>query len=96
MEPETASAPDQEPLAVQEVALVLDQVRVALWPGITALGVIKSVAVALGAGGVFVVDDDPEPQPERTKADRSKTTITKECRLLPNAGTCISPPLHEC
>lgn len=78
MEPEIASEPDQEPLAVHDVALVLDHVRVALWPGITALGVIESVAVALGAGVVLVIDDDPEPQPERTKTDRNKPTITKE------------------
>lgn len=78
MEPEIASVPDHEPPAVHDVALVLDHVRVALWPGITALGVIESVAVDLGAGGVLVVDDDPEPQPERTKAERNKTTKTKE------------------
>jgi hypothetical protein len=78
MEPEIARVPDQEPPAVHDVAFVLDHVRVALWPGITALGVIESVAVALGAGGVFVVGDDPEPQPERTKADRNKATKTKE------------------
>ncbi len=50
--PLTASVPDQPPLAVQEVALVLDQVRVELLPEAIVVGL--AVSVAVGAGGAAV------------------------------------------
>ena len=48
--PLTALAPDQAPEAVQEVALVDDQVKVEPLPLATVLGFADSVTV--GAGGV--------------------------------------------
>ena len=49
-EPLVGSAPDQAPEGVHEVALVVDQVRVALAPFATVLGLaLKAMA---GAGGV--------------------------------------------
>jgi hypothetical protein len=48
-EPVTALAPDQAPEAVQEVALVDDQVNVALAPLFTALG--PTLSVTAGADG---------------------------------------------
>ncbi len=47
--PLTASVPDQPPLAVQEVALVLDQVRIELLPEAIVVGLAVSVAVGVGA-----------------------------------------------
>jgi hypothetical protein len=45
LEPDVASEPDQAPPAVQDLALALDQVMVALCPGITALGLIASLTI---------------------------------------------------
>ena len=47
-EPLVASAPLQPPEAVQEVAFVEDQVRVALSPLVTVLGLAESVTVGSG------------------------------------------------
>jgi hypothetical protein len=44
-----ASVPVQPPLAVQEVAFVLDQVRVELLPEAIVVGLAVSVAVGAGA-----------------------------------------------
>jgi hypothetical protein len=49
-EPLVASLPDQPPEAVQEVALVDDQVSVALLPLVTVLG--AALKVTVGAGEV--------------------------------------------
>jgi hypothetical protein len=74
-DPEVASDPDQAPLAVQDVAFELDQVSVALCPGMTAAGLMETRATALGGGGVTgaVV---PPLQPERTKAETRKRPRT--------------------
>jgi hypothetical protein len=40
--------PDQEPSPVHDAAFVLDHVNVALWPGITALGLKETVTDGLG------------------------------------------------
>ncbi len=49
-DPCTACAPDQPPDAVQEVALVADQVSVELLPLVTVLG--EALMVTTGAGEV--------------------------------------------
>ncbi len=51
--PLTASVPDHPPLAVQEVALVLDQVRIELLPEAIVVGL--AVSVAVGAGAIVTV-----------------------------------------
>jgi hypothetical protein len=51
-----ASLPDQLPDAVQEVALVDDQVRVELPPLATVLGLALSVTVGAGVVTVTVAD----------------------------------------
>ena len=77
--PDVASAPDQAPLAVQDVALELVQVRVALWPGITALGLMVRVTIAFSVGCTGVTAGvELLLQPERTKAERRNKTETKE------------------
>ena len=50
--PLTASLPVQAPLAVHDVALLDDQVRLALWPTVIEVGV--TVIVTVGAGVVTV------------------------------------------
>ena len=80
IDPAVATVPDQAPLPVQDVELVLDQLSVAVCPGITALGLKEMVTVALGGGvGVVVVvtGNDPEPQPLKTRTNKTNT-ITKE------------------
>ena len=56
-EPVRGSAPDQAPEAVQAVALVEDQVRVALPPLETVLGLALMVTVAVGFGLTVTVVD---------------------------------------
>jgi hypothetical protein len=52
MVPLVASLPLQAPLAVQEVALLDDHVKVALWPTVIEVGATEMVTV--GAGVVTV------------------------------------------
>ena len=47
--PLVTSAPVQPPLAVQEVAFVLDQVRVEVLPEAIVVGLAESVTVGAGA-----------------------------------------------
>lgn len=62
-DPLTALAPDQPPEAAQEVALLEDQVKTALWPLVIVLGLAERATV--GAGGVTdtVVDCAALPPP---------------------------------
>jgi hypothetical protein len=55
-EPLTALVPDQPPVAVQEVALVEDQVSVALLPLATVLGLALKLTVGAGAVTDTVAD----------------------------------------
>ena len=55
-EPLTGLAPDQDPEAVQAVALVADQVSVALLPLATVLGLAASVTVGTGCVTETVAD----------------------------------------
>ena len=50
-EPDVAFAPDHPPLAVQEVALVEDQVKVVKLPDVTEVGLAERVTVGAGVGG---------------------------------------------
>jgi len=93
MEPDVATDADHAPLAVQEVALALDHVRVALCPGITAAGLMDMLTVGLGAG-CGVGTEVPPPQLERTKEER-KRTKTRETHFRVTAGDCISPLFTE-
>jgi hypothetical protein len=90
-EPDVGCVPDQAPLPLQAVAWLLVQETVALWPGITELGVMEIVTDADGAGCVNeMADVAPPPQPERTRAERTMIRKTKE-RDFVSAGTCIRP-----
>jgi len=55
-DPLTALVPDQAPAAVQAVALVADQVNVALSPLTTVLGTAASVTVGTGCVTETVAD----------------------------------------
>jgi hypothetical protein len=57
-EPLTGLAPDQAPDAVQAVALVADQVRAALPPLATVLGLVARVMVGTGCVTETVADCD--------------------------------------
>ena len=59
--PLIASAPVQPPLAVQEVAFVLDQVRVELPPEEMVVGLADSVTVGAGATVTVVLAGDVVP-----------------------------------
>lgn len=59
--PLVALAPDQPPLAVQLVALVLDQVKVELDPVVIWVGLAVSVTVGFGAATVTVTFSEVEP-----------------------------------
>lgn len=52
VEPFVGSVPLQVPEAVQEVALVEDQVSVELWPAVTEVGEALKATVGTGGGGV--------------------------------------------
>jgi hypothetical protein len=54
--PLTALEPVQPPLAVQEVAPVADQLRVAAAPLVTVLGLLEKVTVGAGAVTDTVAD----------------------------------------
>ena len=56
-EPLSALAPDQAPEAVQDVALVADQVRIDAEPLATVLGLALRVTVAVGSGVTVTVVD---------------------------------------
>jgi hypothetical protein len=60
-EPETPFVPAQPPLAVQEVALVADQVRVALLPFVTVLGLLLKLMVGAACLTDTVADCDAVP-----------------------------------
>ena len=62
-EPLTGLAPDQAPEAVQAVALVADQVSVALLPLATVLGFAASVMVGTGCVTETVADWAALPPP---------------------------------
>ena len=59
--PLTALLPDQAPEAVQEVAWVADQVRIALVPLVIALGPTLKLTVGAGEVTVTVVDCAARP-----------------------------------
>ena len=91
VEPEVPRVPDHAPLAVQEVAFWLDQLRVALCPGMTALGLTEIEATEFGTGVEMGVEVPPL-QPERTKAERRNNKQNRERGFPVFAGNCIRPP----
>ena len=62
-DPETGLLPDQDPDAVQAVALVADQVSVALLPLATVLGLAERLMVGTGCVTETVADCDAELPP---------------------------------
>jgi len=88
--------PDQPPPAVQDVALDVVHVRVALCPGITELGVtfIVTMAGGIGCTGLVAAFFEPPPHPERTKAKTKNKTSKKQRTLLEPVGSCIAPPFR--
>jgi len=52
--PLVGSVPLQAPLAVQELALFTDQVRVALWPETMEIGWTVSDTAGVGGGGALL------------------------------------------
>ncbi len=95
MEPDVARVPDQVPLAAQVVALELVQERVALWPGMTAPGLMATLTVAGGAAWVMAAAVLPLLQPERTKAERKSITKTREKAIREPVGSFIRPSFYE-
>ena len=62
-DPETGLLPDQDPDALQAVALVADQVKVALLPLATVLGLAERLMVGTGCVTETVADCDAELPP---------------------------------
>ena len=62
-DPLTGLVPDQDPEAVQAVALVADQVSVALLPLVTVLGLAARLIVGTGCVTDTVADCDAELPP---------------------------------
>ena len=62
-DPLTGLLPDQDPAAVQAVALVADQVNVALLPLATVLGLAERLMVGTGCVTETVADCDAELPP---------------------------------
>jgi len=70
--PLVASAPLQPPEALQEVALVELQVRVAAAPLVTVVG--DAVIDAVGAGGAVVTGTEPDP-PQAARSSAAPIAI---------------------
>ena len=60
-EPVTALVPAQPPLAVQDVALLADQVRVELLPFVTVVGLLLKLTVGAACFTDTVADCDALP-----------------------------------
>jgi hypothetical protein len=85
--PLVAFAPVQPPEAVQDVALVLDQVSVDVFPDTTLTGLADSVTVGAGTGAGAELP--PPPQAART---RDKTTgAAKRPMVSKRMGSIIDP-----
>ena len=84
--PEVALAPDHAPVAVQDAALVEDQVRVEVPPLVTDVGfaasdTVGAVGAAAAVGAEFTV---PPPQAESTEASTgtSSKAFTRNIGIL--------------
>ena len=73
-EPIVASLPLQAPLAVQEVAWLLDHISVADWPAVIEVGLTDRVTVGIGG----VVDPLP-PQACSARAMRAAAAAGQDC-----------------
>jgi len=91
-DPEVGWEPAQDPLPEHAVAFWLLQVRVALWPGDTELGLTEMLIVAGAPGGVKTAAEvELRLQPERTRTYTVRSTSRN--RAVPgNLGKCIEPP----
>lgn len=90
IDPEVGWGPDQEPLPLQAVAFWLLQVRVALWPGMTALGFRERLTLVGGPGWETTTDGmEPLLHPVRTKEETVKNI--KKGDVLGKMGMCIWP-----
>ena len=89
-EPIAASLPLQAPLAVQEVAWVLDHISVADWPAVIEVGLTDRVTVGMGGG---VVDPLP-PQACSARAMRAAAAAGQGCciRKLVRIGDMLPRP----
>ena len=90
-EPIVAWLPLQAPLAVQEVALLLDHISVADWPAVIEVGLTDRVTVGIGADGV--VDPLP-PQACSARAMRAAAAAGQGCciRKLVRIGDMLPSP----
>ncbi|MDP1691621.1 MAG: hypothetical protein Q8L49_06675, partial [Burkholderiaceae bacterium] len=88
--PLVALLPLHEPLAEQLVALVEDQLRVALEPLATLVGLLVSVSVGAGAGAEFpggnVLDSPPPQLASMAQTSACTTTIAARCKSSPGRG----------
>jgi hypothetical protein len=90
LEPLVALVPDQAPEAVQEEALVEDQVKVEPLPVVTVLGLALNLTVGAGAGTVCVISElvttlsvaDP------AQPDRRTTLMLQATNLRTSSITC--------
>jgi len=69
-DPLVASVPDQAPDALHEVALLVDQVTVALWPTVIVVGAIDIEIVGASGGPMFPL---LYPPPQEASASVSNT-----------------------
>ena len=75
--PETACAPLQDPLAEQEVALVLDQVTVTSLPATTSLEDMLKVVIGATKGGGAGAGALPPPPPPPPQAEIIKILVNR-------------------
>ncbi len=83
IDPEVACAPDQAPLAVQLVAFVDDQVRVAASPALTAAGLTLMLTVGSGTGSPgFGLEPGPSQPAKAIAASRQAARSRPRARNL--------------
>jgi len=96
--PTVARLPLQPPLAVQLVALVEDQFRVALPPVTTVFGLTASVSVGAGDGGALTMTlalwlAEP-PEPVQVSVNVLLVAVSGPVLTLPDVGRApLQPPL---
>ena len=86
-EPLRARLPDQAPEAVQEVALLLDQVSIEAVPDLTVLGLALSVTTGDEVGTVTVTDCVAEPPPPVQVRSYSVVLVSAPVDQVPLVAT---------
>ena len=90
MDPEADWEPDQDPLPLQAVAFWLLHVRVALCPGMTALGTNEILTTAGAAGGVNTTEEtEPRPHPARARERNARYAMTTNQEVREEMGKRI-------